>query len=148
MKARLCARASSSLSATAPRRTPELFQHLLHVVGQRLFEVHGLAGRGMLEAELASVQHQARRRQQRALVAARVDPIADDGMASLGEVNADLMRAAGFEAALDEACTLQAFEHLDVGDGFPAELAALGRAAQTVAAILDQACLEALLGRR
>jgi hypothetical protein len=38
-------------------------------------------------------------------------------MADRGEVRADLVRAPGFEPDVQERCTRQPFEHLEVGDG-------------------------------
>ena len=43
--------------------------------------------------------------------------VADDGVAHVGEVDADLMAAAGFELEFDECVVVRAFEDLEMGDG-------------------------------
>ena len=43
--------------------------------------------------------------------------VADDGVAHVGEVDADLMTAAGFELQFNERRVVAAFEHLEMGDG-------------------------------
>src|SRR5580692_7521936 len=78
---------------------------------------------------------------------ANVDAVAHDGMARFTQVDADLVGAAGLEAASDERrahplrVSGQRSARLDMRDGFARVgrgLAAPRRAAQAVAAILDE----------
>ena len=43
--------------------------------------------------------------------------VANDGVAHVGEVDADLMAAAGFELQFDERRVVAALEHFEVRDG-------------------------------
>ncbi len=106
--------------------------------GGSLFEAHRALGNGVHEAELDRVEHRPRRRDERAREAADVDGLADERMAGLGEVDANLMGAPGLEATGQERGASEALERLEVGDGELPLAASLGdRAAEAVAAIRD-----------
>ena len=82
------------------------------VVGQRRLEAQLLARERMPEAELGAVQELAREPVAPRVPVAR---IARDRMADRGEVGADLVRAAGLQARLDQGVGRQQLEHLEVG---------------------------------
>src|SRR5438046_2687169 len=106
----------------------------------------------MHESKLCGMEHQARRRNDGAAVAANVDALAHDGVPCLREVDTDLVCSPGLEAAGDERARpvgsiLQLLHDLEVRDGDLGTLAAnrllssatmLDRAAKAVAAILDE----------
>ena len=70
-------------------RAAQLGEHRRHVVGQRQLPADEALGRRVDEAQLGRVQHQARRLDQRARVAAHVDLLADERVAGLAQVDAD-----------------------------------------------------------
>jgi hypothetical protein len=92
----------------------------------------------MLEPELCGVEHQPRCVDERALVPAPVHALADDRVTRFGEMNADLMRAARFERALDERCNAERLESAHVSDRFSAEQRVLRRTAIAVTPIGDE----------
>src|SRR5256885_6939384 len=126
----------------SPRRMKR-FDHRPEILGRFALERHALARAGMHESEDARVQHRARRFDLRTCVVADVDALSDQGMAELGQVDADLVLPAGFEAALDQGRPREWGDRLYVRDrtlrlgrnsAFGAPEVAVG-AAESVAAI-------------
>src|SRR6266436_9139715 len=87
--------------ALAARRTKR-FDHRPEVVGCFALERHAFARPGMCESENPRVEHRAHRFDLSTCVVADIHALADQGMAELGHVDADLMLPPGFEAALDQ----------------------------------------------
>jgi len=108
----------------------------------------------MHESENACVEHGPRRFDLWTRVVADVHAFADQGMAELGQVDANLVLPPGFQAALDQGRTRERRDRLDVRD----RTLRLGRnsapgtpevpvgAADSVAAIRDQTSFDALRG--
>src|SRR5262249_50143142 len=94
-------------------------------------ELDGLAGLRMEEAEPGRVEAEAAERVARAAVEA----IADDRMAQLGELDAELVAPPGPEAQLEERRVGPARHHPVVGDGGPA---GVGVAPSAKPLILDE----------
>lgn len=98
------------------------------------------------------MEHRPRRRDERSGEAAHIDPLADERVAGLGEVDADLVLAARLQLAGDEGRATERLQHGDVGDGTAGGLGRLAlrspedapRAAQAVAAVGDE---ERVVGR-
>jgi hypothetical protein len=75
----------------------------------------------MQETKFRGVQHEPGRRYfgglpRPATVPANVNSLADERMAGLAQMNANLVRAPRFQATRHESCTFQVFEGLHVGD--------------------------------
>src|SRR5207244_6498469 len=85
-------------------------QHGLHVLWHCRFEAQALAAAGVVEGELAGVQHEAWRFEQLAAIVFGVDALAEQGMPALRQVNANLVRAPGFEPTFDEGRAAQRFQ--------------------------------------
>src|SRR5688572_21088772 len=92
----------------------------------------------MNEAERVRVEHEARRGEEAVRVVADVDGLADERVAGLGEVDADLVRLAGLEANGAERGGAEDLARFDVRDRALALREARGGAADAVAAILDE----------
>src|SRR5262245_21684610 len=102
----------------------------------------------MLEAQVGGVQGQARRpaavRQWFAVDGSIVHALAADRRARLAKMDTDLVRAAGFEPALDQREVAQFLQDMDVRNG-PLPSAALGGASTpAIAAIGNQTGLDPL----
>ena len=110
------------------------------VGGQGGLDVDVLAGQGMDEAERLGVERLAVEVGLGArLVAGAVDGVADDRMADLGQVDADLVGPAGLEPAGDEGGhRAEPLDDAVMGDAVPPLAAAAGDAAAEVAAVGDQ----------
>src|SRR5437879_1635951 len=137
-------------------REPKRFDHRPEVVGGFALERHALARPRMHESENARVEHRARRFDLWTCVVADIHAFADQRMAELGHVDADLMLPPGFEAALDQGRTRERSDRSEVRNralrlgrnstpGSPK--VAIG-AADSVAAIRDQVGFDALRGDR
>src|SRR5216117_2814378 len=143
--------ATSGYSGTSARQTKR-FEHRPEIVRCFALERHSLARTGMHESEYARVEHRARRFDLRARVVADVHALADQGMAELGQVDADLMLPSGFEAALDQGRTRERSDRPDVRDralrigrnSAPGSPEVSVGAAESVAAIGDQMGFDAL----
>src|SRR5580765_6983073 len=105
----------------------QLVEHLLQVVRQRARELHAPLLGGMRECQPQRVQERSLQVRDRPQVArhasmhAAVDRIADDGMADLAEVYADLMRAPGVDRDVRQGQHHAEFLRLDdARDGFAA----------------------------
>src|SRR5260221_4759385 len=139
--------------ASAARRAKR-FDHRPEIFGRFALERHALARSGMHEYEYARVEHRARRFDLWARVIADIHAFPDQGMAELGQVDADLVLPPGFQAALDQGRTRGRGDGPDVR----ARALRLGRnsasgtpevpvgAADSVAAIRDQMGFDALRG--
>ena len=98
----------------------------------------------MGETERRRVQHEPRRWDRGSSGAeqvANVDRFTDDGVAAFGEVDPDLMRAAGLEPDAAQRRVREPTQRLDVGDrvlGVLPLLGVAGRAADAIAPIGDQ----------
>ena len=79
----------------------QLLEQSLHVGGQRRLPGHGLAALRMHQGKLRRMQGLAWKRQAVAR-AAPIDGVADQRMADVLEMHADLVRAAGLQPAFDE----------------------------------------------
>src|SRR6266850_2951770 len=88
----------------------QLIDQALEVPRQRRAPGHLLAARGMAEAQFGSVQGLAGKAEAVARAAA-VDGVADQRVADVLEMHADLVRAAGLEPAFDERGAAEALEH-------------------------------------
>src|SRR6185369_10819111 len=88
----------------------KLVDELLEVARQRRAPRHRLAARRMLEAQLRGVQRLAREVDAVARAAA-IDGVADERMADVLEMHADLVRAPGLQAAFDQRGAAEALEH-------------------------------------
>src|SRR3954470_8172949 len=93
----------------------------------------------MTETELQRVQHQTWRLERRVRIVLRVHALTNEGMPCLRQMNADLMRATGLQATLDERRAAQRFAKEHGSHGLTTERWVVGRAAPTVTAILHQA---------
>src|SRR5258708_31324355 len=93
---------SISGRAESAARQAKRFDHLPEVVGCFALERHSLGGSGMHESENPRVEHRAHRFDLWTRVVADIHAFADQGMAELGHVDANLMLPPGFEAALDQ----------------------------------------------
>ncbi len=120
-------------------------------MGEGLGPFDGFAGGGVDEAELGGVEHDAVAGDDGCFVVSDVDFFADDGVACFAEVDADLVGAAGLDAAGDEGGAEELFLDGDVGDGFAAELfaglvdSAFGDgAADAVAGVADESAADGL----
>src|SRR6267142_7219998 len=102
-------------SASAARRTKR-FEHRPEVVGCFALERHALARSRMHEAEDSRMEHRPRRFDLPARVIADVHAFADQGMAELGQVDANLMLPPGFETALDQGRPRERSDRSDVRD--------------------------------
>src|SRR5262249_52353953 len=119
-------------------------------------ERHALARAGMHESESARVEHRARRLDSRAGVVADVYPLSDQGMAELGQVDADLVLSPGFETALDQRRALKRGNRPYMRDrplrirrnSAPVSPEVAPGAADSVAAVRDQMGVDALRGDR
>ena len=134
------AHGGSELGSERGERRPDLF----HVIRQIGLEAHDLSGRGMLESEQPGMQCLSRKPVddlsdvRRQLVGLgpeghAVVAVADQRMTDMGHVNADLVGAAGFQPALDEAGEGRgvarlaiAFGHRVMGDGMSDVVAIVG----------------------
>ena len=79
----------------------------------------------------------------------RVSFLAAEGVADFGEVDPDLVSAAGLEAALEDGVVADALDGADVGDGVlggGVVLPPRTAAAQAVAAVADEIAFDGLLG--
>jgi hypothetical protein len=85
--------------------------------------------------QLRCVQHDARRAERRPRVLAHVAALTQRHVAGLGEVDADLVRAAGLQAAGDQCRAAQPLDDFDVRDRFASQPAIGCRATQAVAAV-------------
>src|SRR2546427_10471500 len=138
---------------SAPRRTKR-FDHRPEVVGCFALERHALARSGMHESEYARVEHRARRFDLWTRVVADIHAFADQGMAELGQVDADLMLPPGFEPALDQGRTRERSDRSDVRNrtlrlgrnSTPGSPKAAVGAADSVAAIRDEMSFDTLRG--
>ena len=83
------------------------FKHRLKVLGRLALERNPLAASRMCESKRPRMKHRARRFDPRTRVVANVNALADQRMAELGQVDSNLMLAAGFEAALDQRRVFQ-----------------------------------------
>src|SRR5437879_403643 len=146
------ARVACAHASAAPRT--KRFDHRAEVLGCFALERHALARSRMHESENACVEHGPRRFDLWIRVVADVHAFADQGMAELGQVYANLVLPPGFQAALDQGRTRERRDRLDVRD----RTLRLGRnsapgtpevpvgAADSVAAIRDQTSFDALRG--
>src|SRR3954464_7373728 len=86
----------------------ELVEHLLQVGGQRAREFHAAVFRGMRDHELRGMEKRTLQMRDGAQIArhpamyAAIDRVADDGMADLAQVHANLMGAAGVDRDVSE----------------------------------------------
>jgi len=96
----------------------------------------------MREAEFGSVEKQTGRSQNFSAKALGVHTLTDEWMARFRQVNADLVRAPSLEPALDQRNRAPRFDAAHVRDGLAPQVGILGRAAQTVASILNQATVD------
>src|SRR6266850_353923 len=97
-------------------RQAKRFHHRPEVLGCLALERHALARSGMYKSENARVEHRASRFDLWTCVVADVHAFADQGMAKLGQVDADLVLPPGFEAALDQGRTRERSDRSDVRD--------------------------------
>src|SRR5258706_2480909 len=81
---------------------PQPLEHRLEILRGLAFKQYALTDSRMRESQRPRMQHRARRFDLGAVVIANIDTLTDQGMAELGEVNANLMLSAGLQAALDE----------------------------------------------
>src|SRR2546421_984651 len=110
----------------------------------------------MHESENARVEHRARRFDLRTRVVADIHAFADQRVAELGQMDANLMLPPGFEAALDQGRTRERSDRPDVRDrtlrlgrnSSPGSPEVAVGAAESVAAIHDQVGFDALRGDR
>src|SRR5207244_3351661 len=108
------ARVACAHEATSAARRTKRFDHRPEVVGCVALERHALARSGVHESENPRVEHRARRFDLRTRVVADIHAFADQGMAELGQVDANLMLPPGFEAALDQGRTRERSDRSDV----------------------------------
>ena len=87
------------------------FELGLKVVGERRFKANDLAGAGMNECEKRRVK---KRTRMGWIGPSVVDALAKKGMASLGDVNANLVLSTGLEATLDKRCGAEGFHQAHV----------------------------------
>src|SRR5258706_8351763 len=106
-------------SAASARRNTKRFEHRPEVVGCFALERHVLAGSRMHESENPRMEHRPRRSDLSARVIADIHAFADQGMAELGHVDANLMLPPGFEAALDQGRTRERSDRRDLRDRTP-----------------------------
>src|SRR5450631_3920758 len=92
----------------------------------------------MLEAQGRGVQQESRGFDQRLRVVADIDLFADEWMPRFGEVDPDLMRAAGLEPNAAQRRVAQRALDLDVRHRALATIDQGRRTAQSIAAIRDQ----------
>src|SRR5216117_2913743 len=145
--------ATSGYSGTSARQTKR-FEHRPEIVRCFALERHALARAGMHESENARVEHRPRRFDLRTRVVADVHAFADQGMAELGQVDANLVLPPGFEAAFDQGRTRERSDRSHVRD----RTLRLGRnsapgapevpigAAESVAAIHDEMSFDTFRG--
>lgn len=134
-----------------PIPSPQRVENALEVRRGLEGPAHRLAGRRVNEAERLGVEHEPWRLRERVRVVADVDLLSEEWVPGLGEVDADLVRAPGLEAAGDEAHATEALEHLDVRHRVlprslgcvPAALLVFDAPAEPVAAIFDEVALVA-----
>ena len=113
------------------------------VVGERGFRAHGPPGARMDESQETRVEHLTRRVEGRGGRAARpVDAVAQDRMAGRGEMDADLVRASGFERHGDEGRSCELLDGSVVRHRAPAALARPGDAPPPISAIVDEVLVE------
>src|SRR2546423_8846732 len=137
-------------------RETKRFDHRPEVLRGFALERHALARPGMHESENPRVEHRARRFDLRTRVVADIHAFADQRVAELGQVDANLMLPPGFEAALDQGRTLERGDRPDVRDrtlrfgrnSAPGTPKVAPGAADSVAAIRDQVGFDALRGDR
>src|SRR5512142_1610548 len=79
---------------------------------------------------------------ERRLLRVAVDLVSDERVARAREVNADLVRATGLEARLDERREAEALQHGPLRHGANARLARLRDAATAVSPVLDEVAVE------
>src|SRR5688572_20261908 len=100
----------------------DLIEHELKIVRQRRLECHLTSVGWMLKDEPAGVQERPLERQQRAKIAsdapaeAAVHRVADDRMADLAQVDANLMRASRCYGDMDEGHSLHVQRRCDARD--------------------------------
>src|SRR5690349_3088291 len=99
-----------------PASRTKRFDHRPEVTGCFALERHALARPGMDESENPRMEHRARRVDLSTSVVADVHALADQGMAELGQVDANLMLPPGFEAALDQGRARERSDRSDVRD--------------------------------
>jgi hypothetical protein len=91
------------------------------VARQGHLEAERLASDGVYEGQRGGVEGlaggTARFRQRRVADFVGIDFLAAEAVSDFGEMNANLVSAAGFEAAFEDGVVAQLFEGADVGDG-------------------------------
>lgn len=100
---------------------PQLEQPFLQILGQRHEEAEGAGGDGVGEGELSGVEGVSRGAAGVLLRLAAegmgINFFAAEAVAEFRKVNADLMGAAGFEAAFEDGVMGKMLEGANVGDG-------------------------------
>src|SRR5688500_7605523 len=105
-----------SIAASLYPLSAQARERLLEVPGRRLLEPHLLPGARVHEAELRGVEHRARGADLLGAVQLPdVDLLAHEGMAGLGEVDADLVLPPRLQAALHQRRPAQLLQRAHVG---------------------------------
>lgn len=142
-----CDRALVSVRASA---APQAFDEAFEVVWQRGFEFESFASCRVVECEPGGMERESRgaaivldRLSAELLVIQRVST---DQMSGFGQVDADLVRAAGLERAFDERETTEGFQRTDVRHRVLTFVLVSRAAAEAVAPVDDEVGLEGLRG--
>src|SRR5882762_11787721 len=107
---------SCMVELTSAARQTKRFGHRPEVVRYFALERHALASAGMHESENPCVEHRARRFDLWTRVVADIHAFSDQGMAELGQVDANLVLPPGLEAALDQGRARERSDRPEVRD--------------------------------